>query len=174
MTSEEKAKLYQAIGYHEDGVDLQLPEHYVAVTAHFSLKMLELNVRNETTGTSSSNLHELPSEMQTVLSLQVSGVACELDQRPSSNGLKVDLTMKEFTVFGFKQKELEPVMVKSLIGPCSDSSLLDIKFEMNPLDKKCDQRVGVKARPLQIVYDAETIIQLLQVFKMPKNANLSE
>lgn len=40
--------------------------------------------------------------------------------------------------------------------------------------QKCDQRVDVHARPLQIVYDAETIIQLLQVFKMPQNANLSE
>lgn len=40
--------------------------------------------------------------------------------------------------------------------------------------QRCDQRVDVAARPLQIVYDAETIIQLLQVFKLPKDANLSE
>lgn len=174
MTPDEKAKLYQAIGYHEGGVDLQLPEHFVAITAHFNLKLLEVCVRNEISNSSQLNINEIPNGLQTILSLQVSGVSCDLDQRPASNGLKVDLNMKEFTVFGYKQNDLIPVMVKSMIGPLSDSSLLDIKFEMNPLDKKCDQRVGVKARPLQIVYDAETIIQLLQVFKMPSNANLSE
>lgn len=81
--------------------------------------------------------------------------------------------MKEFTVFGYKQSDFMPIMVKSILGHKSDNSLLDIKFEMNPLDKKCDQRVDVVAQPLQIVYDAETIIQLLQVFKVPSNANLS-
>lgn len=87
---------------------------------------------------------------------------------------RLDLKMKEFTVFGYKQEQFLPVMVKSILESTTDSSLLDIKFEMNPLDKQCDQRVDVNACPLQIVYDAETIIQLLQVFKMPSNANLSE
>lgn len=169
MTSEEKAKLYQAIGYHEGGVDLQLPENYVAITAHFNLKVLEVCVRNEII-----DPHSQATDFKTILSLQVSGVSCELDQRPASSGLKVDLNMKEFTVFGYKQNEYEPLLVKSILGSTSDSSLLDIKFEMNPLDKKCDQRVDVSARPLRIVYDAETIIQLLQVFKVPSTANLSE
>lgn len=174
MTPEEKAKLYQAIGYHEDGMDLQLPEEYVALTAHFNLKLLELNVRNEITHSSKSNVDEATDKLQTILSLQVSGVSCEVDQRPAASGLKLDLNMKEFTVFGYKQKDIVPVVVKSILGQTADSSLLDIKFEMNPMDKGCDQRVDVSARPLQIVYDAETIIQLLQVFKMPKDANLSE
>lgn len=38
----------------------------------------------------------------------------------------------------------------------------------------CDQRIKVSTRPLQIVYDAETIIQLLAVFKTPSNTNLAE
>lgn len=82
--------------------------------------------------------------------------------------------MKEFTVFGDKQNEYTPIMVKSILGQTTDNSLLDIKFETNPLDKKCDQRIDIYARPLHIVYDAGTIIQLLQVFKVPSNANLSE
>lgn len=43
--------------------------------------------------------------------------------------------MKEFTVFGHKQKEHLPIMVKSRIDGLDDASLLNIKFEMNPLDK---------------------------------------
>lgn len=89
MTGEEKAKLYQAIGYHEGGIDLQLPEDYVALTARFSLKLLEVCVRNEITDLSASKLTEqMDAELQTVLSLQVIGVSCEVDQRPAASGLK--------------------------------------------------------------------------------------
>lgn len=45
--------------------------------------------------------------------------------------------MKEFTVFGLKQHDYIPVMVKSKIGQNVDTNLLSIKFEMNPLDKVC-------------------------------------
>lgn len=83
MTSEEKAKLYEAIGYREGVVDLQLPEEYVAITMQFSLKMLEVCVRNEIIKPS-----DLEVSLETVLSLQVSGVSCEIDQRPASSGLK--------------------------------------------------------------------------------------
>lgn len=83
MTSEEKAKLYEAIGYHEGVNDLQLPEEYVAITSHFNLKMLEICVRNEIIKPS-----DLEVSLTTVLSLQVSGVSCEIDQRPASSGLK--------------------------------------------------------------------------------------
>lgn len=85
MTSEEKAKLYQAIGYHEGLVDLQLPEDYVALTMHFNLKMLEVCVRNEII-----NPADLSTVLKTVLSLQVCGVSAEIDQRPASSGLKLD------------------------------------------------------------------------------------
>lgn len=43
--------------------------------------------------------------------------------------------MKEFTVYGVHHDEILPVLVRSLLEPTCDSSLLDVKFEMNPLDK---------------------------------------
>lgn len=83
MTSEEKAKLYEAIGYTEGVVDLQLPEEYVAITMHFNLKLLEVCVRNEMIKPT-----DLDMSLANVLSLQVSGVSCEIDQRPAASGLK--------------------------------------------------------------------------------------
>lgn len=86
MTPEEKAKLYQAIGYHEGGVDLQLPEDYVALTMRFNLKLLEVCVRNEINN--SKAIEPIGAELQTVVSLQVKGVMCEVDQRPAASGLR--------------------------------------------------------------------------------------
>lgn len=89
MTSDEKAKLYQAIGYHEGGVDLQLPEEYVALTMRFNLKLLEVCVRNEVTSSNALLSPDSPNtDLQTILSLQVKGVSCEVDQRPAASGLK--------------------------------------------------------------------------------------
>ena len=48
---------------------------------------------------------------------------------------RLDLRMKEFTVFGHKQTDHLPVMVKSRLDSIVDETLLDIKFEMNPIDK---------------------------------------
>lgn len=38
------------------------------------------------------------------------------------------------------------------------------------LDGTCDQRVKVRARPLQIVYDAQTVIDIVNVFKPPSES----
>lgn len=89
MTPEEKEKLYEAIGYQEGSGDLQLPENYVALKLNFNLKLLELCVRSETGPSSLTTLSEAsPNDLRTVLSMQVSGVSCELDQRPASSGLR--------------------------------------------------------------------------------------
>lgn len=95
MTSEEKEKLYEAIGYHEGGNDLLLPENYVAITMRFNLKLLEVCVRNEVTNSKSI---ETADPLQTVLSLQVKDVLCELDQRPAASGLK---WVSNFLIFNF-------------------------------------------------------------------------
>lgn len=84
MTADEKAKLFKAIGYHEDGVETELPIEYVAIVAQFKLQMLEICVRNESLTPVDAN------DTLTVLSFQIHGVSCEIDQRPAASGLKYD------------------------------------------------------------------------------------
>lgn len=80
--------------------------------------------------------------------------------------------MKELILTGHERENVVPTIIKSKIS--QQSNLLDIFFETNPLDKRCDQRVKVTARPLQIVYDAETILKLMKVFVPQQQVNLSE
>lgn len=86
MTSDEKAKLFKAIGYHEGGVETELPVEYVALVMQFNLNMLEICIKNEALGSDTN------AEL-TVLSLQVHGVSCEIDQRPAESGLKLVLLL---------------------------------------------------------------------------------
>lgn len=42
--------------------------------------------------------------------------------------------------------------------------LFNLLFETNPLDQHCDSRVILSLRPLKMVYDAQTIIKILNIF----------
>lgn len=163
MTSDEKEKLFKAIGYQENSVPTELPETFVAMKMHFELKCLEIFIK--------SNI-ESENSIENVMHLQLNHVKCSIDQRPSAQSIKLNLNMRELTVYGLQQKQYLPVLIQSQLE--TTQSLLDVMFESNPLDKKCDQRVKVQSQPIQIVYNGETVIQLLKVFQTQKTATLSQ
>lgn len=163
MTGEEKEKLFKAIGYQENSVPTELPETFVAMKMHFELNCLEISIK--------SNI-ESEHSIENVMLLQLNHVKCSISQRPSAQSIKLNLNMQELMVYGLQQKKYLPVMIQSQLE--TTSSLLDVMFESNPLDKACDQRVKVQSQPIQIVYNGETVIQLLKVFQTQKTATLSQ
>lgn len=42
--------------------------------------------------------------------------------------------------------------------------LFNLLFETNPLDQYCDSRVKLSFRPLKMIYDAQTIIKIMNIF----------
>ncbi|KAI8424304.1 hypothetical protein MSG28_002854 [Choristoneura fumiferana] len=154
MTPEEKEKLFRAIDYQENSAPLHLPTEYVAVESYFKLDRLQVAVNDEVE----------------VLKACVDNVVVEMGQRPSANAIRLDVQMQAFTVTGVKQGEYTPQLVTSK-EVTSDVYLLNVLFETNPLDGKGDQRVKVSARPLQIIYDAQTVIEIVNVFKPPSESS---
>lgn len=150
MTPDEKAKLFRAIDYQENTAPLHLPTEYVAIESYFELDKLQLFVTDE-------------KEVE-VLKACVDHVEVDMKQRPSANALRVDARMKAFNVTGVQQGDFNPNLVTSK-EVTQNVNLLNVTFETNPLDGLCDQRVKVVARPLQIVYDAQTVIEIVNVFK---------
>lgn len=167
MTAEEKAKLFAAIGYDESETSSILPVDYVAVTAQFKLNMLELSVRNEAKALADASYHP------TVMLFQLQNVTCNVRQRPATAGLALDLRLTEMSILGHQRGGFVPRMVRSRLEN-SDGSLLDVKLELNPLDGRCDQRLHVSARPLEIVYDAQTVIEVVGIFQLPRDSYLAE
>lgn len=163
MTPEEKEKLFKAIGYQENAAPTELPETYTATRLLFQLNSLELSIKSDIAG---------GKAVENVLLLQLNHVQCAVSQRPSAQSINLNLNMRELWVYGLQQKSFMPIMIRSQIK--SNDSLLNVDFESNPIDRLCDQRVKVKSQPIQIVYDGETVIQLLKVFQTPKTATLSQ
>ncbi|CAH0407407.1 unnamed protein product [Chilo suppressalis] len=154
MTPEEKDKLFRAIDYQENTAPLHLPTEYVAIEGHFRLDRLQVSV----------------NDIAEVLKASVDNVIVDMKQRPSANALRVDVLMQAFTVSGVQQGDFVPQLVVSK-EVTQYVNLLNVVFETNPLDGACDQRIKVSAKPLQIVYDAQTVIEIVNVFKPPTESS---
>lgn len=76
-------------------------------------------------------------------------------------------------LFGVRQNDYIPSLFNSEHGS-SDNVLLSISYEKNPLDKLCGDRIIVKSKSVDIVYDAQTIIELVKLFKVPNSSALNQ
>lgn len=83
------------------------------------------------------------------------------------------MNIDELSLFGLEQEDFLPQLVGSL-SEHKGKSLLDVTVEINPLDKLCNQRVQLNTKPVKIIYDAQTINKVVDVFKMPDEANLDQ
>lgn len=177
MTPEEKQKLFRAIDYQENAAPAEYPVEFVAVDLNFVLHSLVVEVRDDA------------CSVPRVLLAALQEVSAKCEQRPAGQAIKVSVSMQQFSVTGLKQGELLPKLAqtKSISGDSSpeitskDMSqtsksrpLLDIMFETNPLDKQCDQRIYVTSRPLEFIYDAQTINKVLDVFTTPQNTVITQ
>ncbi|CAH0394024.1 unnamed protein product [Bemisia tabaci] len=169
MNAEEKQKLYRAIDYQENATPAIYPVTFNETEIQFMLHSFEVEIRDEIL------------EMPRVLTVVLKQVQSFFQQRPAAKAFKLVASIDTLSVFGLTQNNEVPLLVSSKKGklPVSErtsdlapsNNLFHVLIETNPLDKKCDQRVHISSTPLQIVYDAQTIIKLNDVFT-PEKAEL--
>lgn len=82
------------------------------------------------------------------------------------------MNIKQFTVEGVEQGEYIPEIISSKTS--QDDNLLDVVFENNPVDTFQGQRLHVYAKPLKIVYDAQTINKVIDIFTVPPSSTLEQ
>ena len=56
----------------------------------------------------------------------------------------------------------------------SDQVLFYVSYEKNPLDKLCGDRVKIKSSSVLIVYDAQTVVELIKLFKVQNPSTLNQ
>ncbi|XP_055946551.1 intermembrane lipid transfer protein Vps13-like isoform X4 [Argiope bruennichi] len=162
MTSEEKQKLYEAIGYEEQPVVTEYPKEFVENKLLFLLHNLTVTLSDDT-----------KSEPQ-VLKVNLKEVSASVEQRPAAQAMSFDAKIESFIVKGVPLGKTVPTIVTSRQFAGTNQPLLNIWFETNPLDESCDQRLHLYAQPLEIIYDAITVNNLVEVFKPPEKAALRQ
>uniref|UniRef100_A0A9J8B830 Vacuolar protein sorting 13 homolog C n=1 Tax=Cyprinus carpio carpio TaxID=630221 RepID=A0A9J8B830_CYPCA len=157
MTPEEKTKLYTAIGYSGSSHNLALPKHYVAVIVNFKLLSTSVTFREE-------------PGVPEILKVQMIDLSTSISQRPGAQAIRVEAKLERWNVTGLQQQGLVPSLIASVGG--SDSSLLSVLFELNPEDSTADQLLRVHSQPVEIIYDALTVISITEFFKTGKGVDL--
>ncbi|KAL1271436.1 hypothetical protein QQF64_030452, partial [Cirrhinus molitorella] len=157
MTPEEKTKLYTAIGYSGSSHNLALPKHYVAVIVNFKLLSTSVTFREE-------------PGVPEILKVQMIDLSTSISQRPGAQAIRVEAKLEHWYVTGLQQQGEVPSLIASVGG--SDSSLLSVLFELNPEDNPADQLLRVHSQPVEIIYDALTVISITEFFKTGKGVDL--
>uniref|UniRef100_A0A9J8B4Y8 Vacuolar protein sorting 13 homolog C n=1 Tax=Cyprinus carpio carpio TaxID=630221 RepID=A0A9J8B4Y8_CYPCA len=157
MTPEEKTKLYTAIGYSDSSHNLALPKHYVAVIVNFKLLSTSVTFREE-------------PGIPEILKVQMIDLSTSISQRPGAQAIRVEAKLEHWYVTGLQQQGEVPSLIAS-VGD-SDSSLLSVLFELNPEDSTADQLLRVHSQPVEIIYDALTVISITEFFKTGKGVDL--
>ncbi|CAJ1049975.1 vacuolar protein sorting-associated protein 13C isoform X3 [Xyrichtys novacula] len=157
MTTEEKQKLYTAIGYSGSSHNLALPKQYVAVVVTFQLFRTSVTVR------------ELP-DIPEILKVQMLDLSTKISQRPGAQAFRIEAGLQHWYVTGLQQQGAVPSLIAS-VGDTA-SSLLSVVFEINPEESTADQLLRVHSQPVEIVYDALTVNSLAEFFKTGKGVDL--
>ncbi|KAL0119958.1 hypothetical protein PUN28_007968 [Cardiocondyla obscurior] len=161
MTPQEKEKLYRAIDYQENTAPAHYPETYEMIDTRFLLHGLQIS------------LLDMDKEHPCVLDLQLHGVRANFKSRPSANAIYVTTSISDMKLLGVTQNNNVPSLFNR--EHCSsDSVLLFVSYEKNPIDRLCGDRVIVKSRSVDIIYDAQTIVELIDMFKVQDSSTLNQ
>ncbi|XP_051160676.1 intermembrane lipid transfer protein Vps13 isoform X3 [Leptopilina boulardi] len=161
MTAQEKEKLYRAIDYQENSAPTHYPETFEMIDTKFFLHGLQIVIL------------DTDKESPQVLDLQFNNVLATFKSRPSANGISVTASIGDLKLLGVQQGGKIPSLFNSE-GGTLDNNLFSVSYEKNPLDKLCGDRVIVKSASVHIVYDAQTIIELINLFKVQDPTTLNQ
>ncbi|XP_040844715.1 vacuolar protein sorting-associated protein 13A isoform X2 [Ochotona curzoniae] len=157
LTPQEKALLYEAIGYSETAVDPTLPKTFEAMKFFVHLKRMSIVLRES---------NQEPELLDVVLE----ELSTLVVQRPGAQALKFVTKIDSFHVTGLPNNSEKPRLLSSLDDTMS---LFQVIFEINPLDETVAQRCIIEAEPLEMIYDARTVNNIVEFFRPPKEVHLA-
>lgn len=147
----EKQKLYEAIGYEENGNLIFYPPEFIAYKVKFAINMFKIVVKEDVTP---------------LLNIEFEKSIFVVHYRPTSTNLLVQSELSRLTVVG-----LHGVM---LLKGCDREKLLSFLLELNPLDKACDLSIFLALKDAHLLYDNETFSRLYQICKPAERLSLEE
>ncbi|XP_015795977.1 vacuolar protein sorting-associated protein 13 [Tetranychus urticae] len=153
MTSDEKGKLYAAIGY-EESVPAEYPPFYEAYLVAIKLRAIQICIFDE-------------KKEANIISFGLNDVATQLGYRPSSNGVRVGTTVRAIDLKGVGENQL-------VTNQVCDQDLLEIILETNPLDASFDYGATIKARGVDVMYHAQTFNALFDIITPQEDVSLDQ
>ena len=156
----EMQKLYASIGYTENEVITPYSSDYIAIVLSFQLNKLSLKF-----------VDDALEDPINIMLFSLNCIHADIAQRPSSKGLRVLLTVEQMKLLGTPQGNKLPTLIRSHYQAQGDGlspPLVDLSFEMNPLDKDVDQSITMVSQPLEMVFDEKSVNSIVKFTEPPE------
>jgi len=172
LTEEQRQELYDAIDYDEDDVvpQIDFPKDAMMVSLNTELKKGSFALKHDPHGLN-----------QEIISLVFDAVTAKVIQYPDAAKITAalgGLTLLDSTTEGTLYKEIihvreeTPVHSPGASGRSEDGSITNpffhVVFEHKPLDDRADNAVTMKMRHLEMVYNHNTVENVVEFFKPPE------
>eukprot|EP00051_Salpingoeca_urceolata_P024411 m.428631 g.428631 ORF g.428631 m.428631 type:complete len:3311 (+) comp20233_c0_seq24:244-10176(+) len=184
LSEEERKAFYSAIGYSEGQTAEQVKSgKYVALTVDTNVTMTSLKLLpgKRQFGDRRFTEEELEALENALVEVKILNIAVGVKQRPASEGVDVgldigSLLVADETAAGAASTFPMLLQPKKVDRHTRDTgeALLSLQFELNPLDKKVDSFVSLRTRPLEIVYRAQTLTEIIAFFEKPAGIRLDD
>lgn len=124
------------------------PVNYVKLITELSVNKLSVQLQD--------------ANQKKMLSSDLLGVRVYVKHLPSKEGLSCSVNVGHFSVDGSNgARVVYPVKSEA----ANSSDFLEVCYDMNPEDRKCNSRIKLKASPFEIVYDAPTLKRTVDVLQ---------
>ena len=114
MTTTEKARLYEAIGYEEE-IPKEFPLDFIAHKLHFTINQLFITINDAN---------------EKITQLSLTSTQLKVNHRPSSQCALVNTSVKSLHISG--------IAGTLLLEKRTTADVLSLQFDMNPLDGQYD------------------------------------
>ncbi|XP_061671891.1 vacuolar protein sorting-associated protein 13A isoform X2 [Syngnathoides biaculeatus] len=162
LTSDEKSRLYAAIGYSETAANFIYPKEFEDMRVDFHMEKLSVSIKDS-------------KDKDEIVKLTVGELMSSLTQRSGAQAIKFTAQLSLFEITGLAGNRSAPTLLSSkTVGTVTGTPLLSLFFETNPLDQSVNQRFFAESQPLEIIYDAMTVNAMSAFFRPPDDLELDE
>ncbi|XP_061528280.1 vacuolar protein sorting-associated protein 13A [Phycodurus eques] len=160
LTSDEKSRLYTAIGYSETASNSIYPKEFEDLRVDFHMERLSVSIKDS-------------KDKDEIVKLTVGELMSTLTQRSGAQAIKFTAQLSLFEITGLASSRPAPTLLSSrTVG--TGTPLLSLFFETNPLDQSANQRLFAESQPLEVIYDAMTVNAMSAFFRPPDDLELDE
>ncbi|KAK6170959.1 hypothetical protein SNE40_019236 [Patella caerulea] len=154
LTEEEKAKLYNGIGYDVNANTLSTPKEYVAHKVQIVLKSCCVSLVNYS---------------KKILQMSVTNLLTSLENRPGADAIRISTNTESFSIEGASiEHELIPILTSDIgVYAPAVNQVFTLDFQTRPVYIDADYSLNLNVQPVEIVYDEHSISEVAAFFQVP-------
>ncbi|KAK7790642.1 hypothetical protein R5R35_006536 [Gryllus longicercus] len=152
LSSPEKKKLCETIGYVEGVIRPEKPKQYIEHKINFTLANCSVSLLNR---------------RREILVITLTQFLASIETRPSAQAFKVSARVESIIVEGASsENDLIPLVSgDSILSGNTASNFLSIDFEKNPGNVQADFGILVTLEPVEIVYNEQATSEIINFFQ---------